>query len=65
MSIYDFGGWYEGREDEERLRINAFKESFGGTVAQGWNAERLITLKARIAFLLARKLRRIVKRESR
>jgi len=27
---YDFGGWYEGRSDPERLSINRFKEEFGG-----------------------------------
>jgi hypothetical protein len=28
---YDFGGWYEGHTDEERLSINRFKEEFGGS----------------------------------
>jgi len=27
---YDFGGWYEGHTDEEKLSINRFKEEFGG-----------------------------------
>jgi len=30
FSTYDFGGWYEGIEDEAKLGINAFKEQFGG-----------------------------------
>jgi lipid II:glycine glycyltransferase (peptidoglycan interpeptide bridge formation enzyme) len=30
LSCYDFGGWYGGREDVEKLAINQFKESFGG-----------------------------------
>ena len=34
---YDFGGWYEGREDQERLRINSFKEEFGGQVVKAFN----------------------------
>src|SRR5271156_3508662 len=29
-SVYDFGGWYAGTEDVELLRINQFKEGFGG-----------------------------------
>jgi hypothetical protein len=28
---FDFGGWYAGRENEKLLRVNAFKEQFGGT----------------------------------
>lgn len=27
---FDFGGWYAGGTDEKLLRINAFKEEFGG-----------------------------------
>jgi hypothetical protein len=29
-NVYDFGGWYAGQEDEALLRINQFKEGFGG-----------------------------------
>jgi len=37
---YDLGGWYSGHNDPEKLRINAFKEGFGGTptVEFGWVA---------------------------
>jgi hypothetical protein len=28
---YDLGGWYNGHNDQEKLRINAFKEGFSGT----------------------------------
>ena len=31
ISFYDFGGWYGGTEDQEKLAINKFKEAFGGT----------------------------------
>lgn len=31
MLRYDFGGWYAGNEDDSLLRINQFKEGFGGT----------------------------------
>lgn len=36
---FDFGGWYAGKEDEAKLKINAFKESFGGAVAPQFNAD--------------------------
>lgn len=31
VPTYDMGGWYGGSEDSEKLAINQFKESFGGT----------------------------------
>jgi len=31
LGIYDFGGWYEGSDDQEKLLINRFKEEFGGS----------------------------------
>lgn len=37
-SLYDFGGWYEGSEDEEKLNINRFKEGFGGRIVREYNA---------------------------
>ena len=38
VATYDLGGWYGGHNDQEKLRINAFKEGFGGTptVEFGW-----------------------------
>jgi hypothetical protein len=30
LHYYDFGGWYGGQTDSEKLTINQFKESFGG-----------------------------------
>ncbi|MDR2020578.1 MAG: hypothetical protein LBQ14_07430 [Treponema sp.] len=30
LDYYDFGGWYGGQTDAEKLAINQFKESFGG-----------------------------------
>lgn len=41
--IYDFGGWYEGTADQQKLLINRFKEEFGGnkvhafTVREEWS----------------------------
>ncbi len=51
--VYDFGGWYASSEDAERLRINAFKAGFGGTVRRQWNCHRAQTLRGRI-YLWAR-----------
>ncbi len=45
---YDFGGWYDGKVDVEMLRINAFKESFGGRRAVCYSAEIFVSTRARI-----------------
>lgn len=40
-SFYDWGGWYGGTTDAEKLRVNCFKKGFGGTIVQeydGWAA---------------------------
>jgi hypothetical protein len=55
ISIYDFGGWYEKAENGERLRINKFKEEFGGEIVRNYICERAMTIKGRL-FLLVRKL---------
>ncbi len=41
IATFDWGGWYCGNRDAERLRVNRFKESFGGAIIQeydGWVA---------------------------
>jgi hypothetical protein len=45
LAIYDFGGWYPGETDTEKLRINQFKESFGGELVHQYNADRPVTWK--------------------
>jgi len=37
-SVYDLGGWYAGQDDVALLRINKFKEGFGGKHTQQVNA---------------------------
>jgi lipid II:glycine glycyltransferase (peptidoglycan interpeptide bridge formation enzyme) len=37
LKNYDFGGWYGGKTDAEKLSINQFKESFGGTIKQEYS----------------------------
>jgi len=56
VPLYDFGGWYQGRDDQELLRINAFKEEFGGRHVREFHAAVPITLRGR-AVLRARDLR--------
>jgi hypothetical protein len=68
IRTYDFGGWYEGSSDREKLQINSFKEEFGGTVVKNHNCVELLTAKAR--FLIAaggwlRRARGLVARGSR
>src|SRR6266550_3724338 len=55
VSVYDFGGWYEGNRDQERLRINKFKEEFGGEIVKNYICERALTAKAKV-FLRVRRL---------
>jgi hypothetical protein len=55
VRCYDLGGWYSGNSDSEKLNINNFKESFGGTHETSWHSTRALTLKG-LAYLTARKL---------
>ncbi len=58
LKWFDFGGWYPGAADQERLDINRFKEGFGGTVLREYQCEQILTVKGwwvlRGAGLLAR-----------
>jgi hypothetical protein len=36
--VYDFGGWYAGQDNADLLRINQFKEGFGGQRTDQVNA---------------------------
>jgi hypothetical protein len=55
ISTYDFGGWYQGESDRQRLSINKFKEEFGGQIVKNYICERALTSKAKI-FLRVRRL---------
>jgi hypothetical protein len=48
IPIFDQGGWYDGTADQEKLRINNFKERFGGTIVRNYDCHRPITLKGRL-----------------
>jgi hypothetical protein len=54
FTLYDFGGWYAGQDHEDFLRVNRFKEGFGGTVRQEADGVRALTLLGR-AYLWARR----------
>jgi hypothetical protein len=49
LPVYDFGGWYQGAEDTERLSINAYKSGFGGQVVREYHCQRAYTFKGRLA----------------
>jgi hypothetical protein len=37
---YDMGGWYTGHGNQALLRINSFKQEFGGKVVEEWDVFR-------------------------
>jgi hypothetical protein len=53
IPVFDLGGWYQGSTDAELLKVNAFKEEFGGTVARQYICEKAMTLRGRL-YLAAR-----------
>jgi hypothetical protein len=63
VRIYDFNGWYAGVEDEKRLRINQFKEGFGGGIRYGFDCQRPVTLRGRVYLLLQAIRRRLFRPE--
>jgi hypothetical protein len=50
---FDFGGWYAGRENEKLLRVNAFKEGFGGLKTKRFHSTLPVSFKGKV-FLKAR-----------
>ncbi|MCU1266345.1 MAG: uncharacterized protein JWM21_2663 [Acidobacteria bacterium] len=56
ISTYDFGGWYDGTKDLERLAINKFKEQFGGEVVKNYICEEALTLKGTLFLRLRTRL---------
>jgi hypothetical protein len=49
IRLFDFGGYYIGEEDEEKIRVNAFKHEFAGEVVHQFNCEQALTLKGKLA----------------
>ena len=57
---FDFGGWYAGTSDEKLLRVNSFKEEFGGVRTERFHSTLAVSVKAKL-YLRARSL---LKKES-
>ena len=57
MKWFDFGGWYHGT-DPAMLKVNHFKQSFGGQVLREYQCERIVTLKGRVVLFAAGLLKR-------
>jgi len=53
---YDFGGWYAGHSEEARLKINAFKQEFGGTPRCEHDGMAALSWRGRL-YLAVRQLR--------
>ena len=53
LKYFDFGGWYPGSTDQERLDINRFKEGFGGRIVREYNCEQILSLKGRVVLTAA------------
>lgn len=49
LATYDFGGWYSGKDDQAKLKVNTFKESFGGSVVRYFNTDHGATFKGVLA----------------
>src|SRR6266496_4749693 len=56
VSLYDFGGWYEGKIDQKRLQINRFKEEFGGEIVKNYICERALTWRGALFLRLRQSL---------
>lgn len=48
LPLYDFGGWYAGAVDAQRLAINQFKEGFGGEKVLEYEAIHGLTFLGRL-----------------
>jgi hypothetical protein len=56
LRVYDFGGWYGGDSDAEKLSINRFKAEFGGRIVQTFDCERGVSPRG-VLFVEAKRLR--------
>lgn len=64
--IFDFGGYYTGTEDEEKLRVNGFKLEFGGEILHEFNCAIGATLKGKITlWAMQQRGRWLLRRRSR
>lgn len=54
MKQYDFGGWYNGDTDQDKLRINNFKQEFGGAVEERYNCLLPINIKSKLFYFFGK-----------
>ena len=59
FKTYDLGGWYPGDIDEQKIKINQFKEEFGGTLVKEYNCRQDISLRARLIQVVFKLLKRV------
>lgn len=52
LKTYDFGGWYMGTTDADKLKINLFKKEFGGYIEKSFNCVGAGTLLGRQILLV-------------
>jgi hypothetical protein len=48
FEVYDFGGWYNGRDDLSLLQVNQFKEAFGGVPVKEYDVLWGVSPKGRL-----------------
>lgn len=53
VEVFDFGGWYSGTDNQELLKVNAFKEEFGGRRVTNYHCTEALTRRGK-AYLWAR-----------
>jgi hypothetical protein len=58
FSTFDLGGWYAGEDDAELLRINQYKQAFGGRLVKEYNFSIAGSTRGRLVLLARRALRR-------
>jgi hypothetical protein len=56
LQLLDMGGWYAGQSDQGRIRINHFKEEFGGQIVTEYNGTLGLTLRGKLALLVWNRL---------
>ena len=59
FTVYDFGGWYSGKDDKKLLGINKFKETFGGVKEVSYNYTLAPTLKGKLYLFLSNLKKRL------
>jgi hypothetical protein len=62
IAVFDIGGWYDGTQNAALLRVNEFKQGFGGRIVKLYNCTRGETFKGRLYLAALRLCRRALDR---